>query len=75
MTTGDGLSAQRHLIEDLDGEPHLTAEIGKHLHIAGSFVSEVEVVAFMDFTHAQILFQDFFRKLAWGKQGKIAPEG
>ena len=38
-------------------------------------MAEVEVVAFMNFTHVQILFQDFFGELARGKQGKIAPEG
>src|SRR6266576_1639524 len=75
LTAGDAFAAQRHFVENLYSKSHLTAKFGERVHVAGSFVSETEVVAFVNFRGVQLFFEDSLGKLARGQQGEIASEG
>ena len=72
---GDGFAAESEFVEDLHDEPHLSAEVGEGLDVAGSFVSEVEVVAFVDLAGFERVVEDLCGELSWGEEGEVAAEG
>src|SRR5208282_3229163 len=69
------LAAQAHLGIIVDLKSHLPSQIAQQLNVSRRFVSEVEVVAFVNFTGMQALFQNFMSKLMRRHQRKIAREG
>src|SRR5262249_4980121 len=75
LAAGNRFAAQRHLVEDLHVETHLHAELLQGFHIPSGLVSEVEVVAFVNFASMQRIAQNTFGKLTRREKREIAAEG
>src|SRR4029077_19413635 len=58
----------------MDLKPHLPAKFAERIDVAGSFVSEVKVVALMDFAGAQSFLQNLVGKLVRSHQRQVARE-
>src|SRR5258708_34782386 len=75
MAARNRFSAQAHLGIVVHLKSHLSTKIAQHVNVSRRFVSEVEVVAFVNFAGVQALLQNLMRELVRGDRVKISHEG
>src|SRR3984957_17231101 len=75
LAAGDGFPAQGHLGIDLDIKSHLAPEFGHQIHVAGRFVTESKIEAFVHFGSVQPFFQNALGELSRRHQRELATEG